>query len=224
MISCRQAEARSAPLRSPLPLETVASKGLLLDFGGVVTSSLVRRMAEFCVASGLPADAMTDAFRTEEGRRIMALAEAGLVPQRDFEVALARHLGLADEGLIERMLSPLGPCAETVDLARRARAAGIPTGLLSNSLGPGGYDIYTGYDLPAMFDVIVISHVVGLRKPDPAIFELAAAKLGLTVRDCVFVDDTLRHVKAASEIGMAAVHFTGEPEQLAEVERLIGLA
>jgi putative hydrolase of the HAD superfamily len=202
----------------------VAGKGLLLDFGGVVTSSLVKRMAEFCVEFGLPAAAMVDALRSAEGRRVMALAEAGLAPQRDLEVVLARQLGLPDEGLIERLLSPMLPCAETADLARRARAAGIPTGLLSNSLGAGGYDVYTGYDLPAMFDVIVISHVVGLRKPDRAIFEFAAAKLGVAPRDCVFVDDTLRHVRAAREVGLAAVHFTGEPEQLAEVERLIGLS
>lgn len=208
----------------PLAWGTVAGKGLLLDFGGVVTSSLVKRMAEFCVESGLPAAAFVDALRTEEGRRVMALAEAGLASQRDLEVVLARQLDLPDEGLIERFLSPLTPCAETADLARRARAAGIPTGLLSNSLGAGGYDIYAGYDLSAMFDVVVISHVVGLRKPDPAIFELAAAKLGLAPQDCVFVDDTVGHVKAARELGMSAVHFTGDPEQLAEVERLIGLA
>jgi putative hydrolase of the HAD superfamily len=203
---------------------TVAGKGLLLDFGGVVTSSLVGRMAEFCVESGLPAEAIVDVFRTEDGRRVMALAEAGLASQRDFEIMVAGQLGLPTEGLVERLVSALTPRAEMADLVRRARAAGIPTGLLSDSLGPGGYDIYTGYDLAAMFDVVVISHAVGLRKPDPAIFALAAAQLGRAPAECVFVDDTLHHVRAARELGMAAVHFTGEPEQLAEVERLIGLA
>jgi putative hydrolase of the HAD superfamily len=205
-------------------LVSVAGKGLLLDFGGVVTSSLVGRMAEFCVESGLSPGAFVDALRTEEGRRVMALAEAGLAPQRDFELMVARQLGLPDGGLVERLVSGMSPRAEIADVARRARAAGIPTGMLSNSLGPGGYDIYTGYDLPGMFDAIVISHLVGLRKPDRAIFEFAAAALGLPLADCVFVDDTRRHVKAARELGMAAVHFTGEPEELAEIERLLGLA
>jgi len=204
---------------------TVAGKGLLLDFGGVMTASLYGRMAEFCVAAGLPPDAMTSALRTEEGRAVLALAEAGLAPQRDLEVTLARQLGLPADGLIALLLAAdaLPPRAETADLARRARAAGIPTGLLSNSLGPGGYDIYAGYDLAALFDVVVISHLVGLRKPDRAIFELAAEKLGLAPADCVFVDDTRGHVRAAREAGLAAVHFTGEAGQLAEVERLIGL-
>jgi putative hydrolase of the HAD superfamily len=204
-------------------LVTVAGKGLLLDFGGVLTSSLDGRLAEFCVEAGLPPGAVIDALTTEEGRRVAALAEAGLVPQRDFEVMLARQLGLPDEGLIARMLV-LAPRAEMIDLARRARAAGIPTGLLTNSLGGGGHDVYAGYELAALFDVVVISHLVGMRKPERPIFELAAAKLGLAPADCVFVDDTLPNVVAARESGMTAVHFTGEAGQLAEIERLIGLS
>jgi putative hydrolase of the HAD superfamily len=204
-------------------LVTVAGKGLLLDFGGVLTSSLHGRMAEFCVEAGLSPSAIVDALGTEEGRRVTALAEAGLVPQRDFEVMLARLLGLPDEGLIARMLV-LAPRAEMIDLVRRARAAGIPTGLLTNSLGSGGHDVYAGYDLAALFDMVVISHLVGMRKPERPIFELAAAKLGLALADCVFVDDTLLNVIAAREFGMTAVHFTGEAGQLAEIERLIGLS
>jgi putative hydrolase of the HAD superfamily len=204
----------------------VAGKGLLLDFGGVLTSSLYGRMADFCTAAGLPADAITTAMRTAEGRSVLALAEAGQVSQRDFEVMLARQLGLADEGLIARLLAAdsFRPRAEMADLARRARAAGIRTGLLSNSWGPGGHDVYTGYDLAALFDVVVISHLVGLRKPERPIFELAAAELEVAPADCVFVDDTRGNVAAARELGMAAVHFIGDPEQLVEVERLLGLA
>jgi putative hydrolase of the HAD superfamily len=204
----------------------VAGKGLLLDFGGVLTSSLYGRMAEFCTEAGLPADAITTALRTAEGRSVLALAEAGQVPQRDFEVMLARQLGLPDEGLIARLLAAesMPPRAEMADLARRARAAGIRTGLLSNSWGPGGYDVYAGYDLAALFDVVVISHLVGLRKPERPIFELAAAELGVAPARCVFVDDTRGNAAAARALGMAAVHFTGAPEQLAEIERLLGLA
>jgi putative hydrolase of the HAD superfamily len=204
----------------------VAGKGLLLDFGGVLTASLYGRMAEFCAEAGLPADAVTSALSTAEGRSVLALAEAGQVPQRDFEVMLARQLGLPEEGLIARLiaLDSMPPRAEMADLARRARAAGIRTGLLSNSWGPGGHDVYTGYDLAALFDVVVISHLVGLRKPERPIFDLAAAKLGVAPADCVFVDDTRANVATARELGMAAVHFTGDPGQLAEVERLLGLA
>jgi putative hydrolase of the HAD superfamily len=204
----------------------VAGKGLLLDFGGVLTASLYGRMAEFCVEAGLPADAITSALASAEGHSALALAEAGRIPQRDFELMLARQLGVPDEGLIARLMAAdrMPARAEMADLARRARAAGIRTGLLSNSWGPGGYDVYSGYDLTALFDVLVISHLVGLRKPERPIFELTAAKLGVDPADCVFVDDTRANVDAARELGMAVVHFTGASGQLAEVERLLGLA
>jgi putative hydrolase of the HAD superfamily len=202
----------------------VAGRGLLLDFGGVLTASLYGRMAEFCTEAGLPANAILDALKTHEGRRVTALAEAGQVLQRDFEAMLARRLGLSADGLIPRLMAGLAPRPETADLARRAHAGGIRTGLLSNSWGAGGYDVYTGYDLAAMFDVVVISHVVGLRKPERPIFELAAAQLRVAPGDCVFIDDTLANVRTARELGMAAVHYTGEPSQLAEAERLISLS
>src|ERR1700761_3540899 len=198
----------------------MAGRGLLLDFGGGITASLYGRMAEFCTAAGLPAAAIEDALRTGEGRRVTALAEAGRAPQRDFEVMLARQLGLPGDGLVAALMAGLRPRAETAELAPRARAAGVPVGLLSNSWGAGGYDVYTGYDLAAMFDAVVISHLVGLRKPERPIFELAAARLGVSPRDCVFVDDTLPNVATARELGMTAVHYTGEHEQLAAVERL----
>ena len=203
----------------------MAGRGLLLDFGGVMTSSLYGRMAEFCVESGLPADAILTALRAPEGRSVLALAEAGRVPQADFESMLARQLGLPADGLIARLVNAdvLPPRAETADLVRRARAAGIPVGLLSNSWGGDGHDLYAGHDFAALFDVVVISHQVGLRKPEAPIFELAAERLGVPPRDCVFVDDTRANVATARDVGMAAVHYTGEPAQLAEVERLLGL-
>jgi len=181
-------------------------------------------MVEFCTELGLAPDAMVAALaRSPDAAAVMALAEAGRVSQREFELTVARQLAVPSDGLVERLVSGLLPRTEMFDLAARARAAGVRTGVLSNSLGGGGYDIYTGYDLNGLFDVVVISHEVELRKPERPIYELAAAKLGLRPRDCALVDDTEANVLAARDLGMAAVHFTGEPGQLAEVERLIGL-
>ncbi len=204
----------------------MAGIGLLLDFGGVLTSSLHGRMAEFCVAAGLPADAIVTALTgTEEGRSVTALAEAGLAPQRDFELMLAGQLGLPADGLIAALLdaSAFTPRPETIDLARRARTAGIATGLLSNSWGGGGYDVYAGYDLTAMFDA-----VVDLPRGRPAQAGIADLRAGRVqarrrARRLRVRGRHARNVTAARELGMAAVHFTGEPDQLAEVERLLGL-
>jgi putative hydrolase of the HAD superfamily len=208
-----------------LSMVAVGYQGLLLDFGGVITSSLSGRMAEFCLAAGLAGDAFAQALtRSVEGREIAAAAEAGRVPQREFELMVARQLGLPADGLIESVISGLRPRPEVLDLAAKARAAGVATAVLSNSWGGGGFDVYTGYDLAGLFDVVVISDEVGLRKPEPEIYRLAAHKLGLSPADCVFVDDTAANLVTARELGMAGVHFTGEAAELAEVARLIGLA
>lgn len=204
---------------------SVVYQGLLLDFGGVITSSLSGRMVEFCTEQGLAPDAMIAALtRSQRTRTVFADAEAGRVTQREFELTVAQQLGVPADGLVERLVSGLRPRREVLDLAARARAAGVSAGVLSNSLGGGGYDIYTGYDLKGLFDAVVISHEVEMRKPERPIYELAAAKLGLRPQDCVLVDDTEVNVVVARQLGMGAVHFTGDPVQLAEIERLIGLA
>jgi putative hydrolase of the HAD superfamily len=205
-------------------MRLVAYQGLILDFGGVITTDFSACLSAFCVREGLAPDAVTRALSVPAGRDTFMAAEAGRVPQRELELMLVRQLGVSGEGLIARMLSDLRPRPEAADLANRARAAGVATAVLSNSWGIGGYDPYAGYDLAALFDVVVISGQVGLRKPEPPIYELTVAKLGLRPEDCVFVDDTPANLATARHLGMAAVHFTGAPSDFAEIERLIGVA
>jgi HAD superfamily hydrolase (TIGR01509 family) len=95
---------------------------------------------------------------------------------------------------------------------------------LSNSWGTGDYDAYAGYELDGLFDAVVISDQVGLRKPSPRIYELTAARLGLGPAECLFVDDTEYNLRAARELGLGTLHFTGADGQVAEIERQIGLA
>ena len=74
-----------------------------------------------------------------------------------------------------------------------------------------------------MFDAVVISDQVHLRKPDPAIFLLTAGKLGLAPSDCLFVDDTEHNLPGAAGLGMGTLFFTGAPGEVDEIERLIGI-
>ena len=206
-------------------MRLVAYQGLILDFGGVITTDFHGALSAFCVREGMAPDSVIRALSAAgTGRDTFAAAEAGRVPQRELELMLARQLGVRGEDLIARMLGGLRPRPETADLAKRARAAGVATAVLSNSWGTGGYDPYAGYDLAGLVDVVVISDQVGLRKPEPPIYELTAAKLGLRPEDCVFVDDTPANLVTARQLGMATVHFAGAPSDFAEIERLIGVA
>jgi epoxide hydrolase-like predicted phosphatase len=198
---------------------------VILDFGGVVTSDFSGALSAFCVRQGLAPDAILSALRnTDEGRTALAAVETGQIPQRAYEKTLANLIAADDCGLLGRALADLRPCRAVLDLASRARAAGIKVAVLSNSWGSGDYDPYDGYDLDERFDAMVISDRVGLRKPDPAIYQLTAYQLGIPADECIFVDDTAANLPAARDLGMATVHFTDPAGSVAEISQLIGIA
>ncbi|MFC0038493.1 HAD family hydrolase [Actinomadura rayongensis] len=203
---------------------TASHRGLIVDFGGVVTTDFYAALRAFGVREGLGANAVEHILRdTDEGRSALAGVEDGSLPQREYERILARLLGVDSTGLLGRMLADLEPCPPVLDLIGRARAAGIATAVLSNSWGTGEYDPYDGYDLEERFDAVVISDQVGLRKPDPQIYLLAAEKIGTDARECVFVDDTAHNLPPAEKLGMATVHFSDVSTGIAKIEKLLRL-
>ena len=200
-------------------------RGLILDFGGVVTTDFYGALSAFSVREGLDAGAFVRVLReTAEGREALAAVECGQMSQRAYEQVIGRLLGLDDHGLVARALADLNPRPEVVELVRRARVAGVRIAALSNSWGTGDYDPYDGYELDELFDAVVISDQVGLRKPSTAIYELTASKIGLPPDDCLFVDDTEANLPPARELGMGTLFFKGADGEIAEIERLIGIA
>jgi epoxide hydrolase-like predicted phosphatase len=108
-----------------------------------------------------------------------------------------------------------------LDALRRAKRAGVRTGLISNSWGKGRYD---RSQFPELFDGVVISGEVGIRKPSQEIYRLGAEAVGLEPADCVFVDDLPGNLKPARALGMATVHHVSAEETVPELERLLGVA
>lgn len=221
--ACR-AEASQFP-SPPSKLNRVSYQGLILDFGGVVTTDLFAEWSAFCVREGLEPGAFARVLNDDqEGRHAFEDVEAGKISQREFEVTLGHLLGIEDHGLLTRALDGLRPRTEVLDLIHRARSAGIRVGLLSNSWGDGEYDPYAGYDLDSIFDAVVISGDTGTRKPDAAIYLIAADELGVPPGECVFADDTAANLPVAEELGMATVHFTDAAKGIREISRLLGLS
>jgi HAD superfamily hydrolase (TIGR01509 family) len=100
-----------------------------------------------------------------------------------------------------------------------ARRAGIRTALLSNADSPGEPIPW----LEALFEVLVFSGDVGMAKPDPAIYRLAASRLGLSPGECVFVDDLAVNIRGAVAAGLVGVHHTSVAATLAELAVLLGV-
>jgi putative hydrolase of the HAD superfamily len=145
------------------------------------------------------------------GNPVHAL-ERGECTVAEFERLLAARLVRTDgksvpaDGLLTRMLSASAPDPAMYQLIRDLRARGVRTALLSNSWGAGGYP---REDFPDLFDAVVISGEVRMRKPEPRIFHHAARLLGSAPAECVFVDDLEANVRAAVGCGMTGVHHTG---------------
>jgi putative hydrolase of the HAD superfamily len=106
----------------------------------------------------------------------------------------------------------------------RARSAGIRVGVITNSWGTAPYDPYAAYQLDQRFDAVVISSLVGLRKPEPAIYRLAADELAVPSGRIVFVDDIATNLEPAHELGMAVIHHVDPARTVRELERLLGLS
>jgi epoxide hydrolase-like predicted phosphatase len=197
-------------------------KGLLLDWGGVLTSNVFDSFRDFCVAEGLAPDAVKRLFREEpRARELVRGLETEALSEDEFGERFGELLELEDRSrLIERMFGGVRPDERMLAAVRNVRAAGFRTGLISNSMGGASYD----RDLfPELFDGVVISGDVGMHKPQPEIFLLGAERAGVAPGQCVFVDDLRENCDGAEAVGMTVVLHRGADTTLPELERLLGV-
>src|SRR4051794_12691946 len=198
--------------------------GLLIDWGGVMTTNLFAAFGAFCQTEGVAPDLLREAFRHDEETRDALIAfEEGRMNDDLFASHLARALGLPHEraeGLIDRMMAGASVEPDMVDMVRRARAAGVRTAMVSNSWGVLRYPA----DLVAeLFDATVVSGREGFRKPDERMYTLGAKRLGLAPAACVMVDDLGFNLAPAAALGMATVLHHDPEATIGRLEVLLGV-
>ncbi len=211
-------------------MSTTGITGLVVDFGGVLTTSVTRSFRAWCTKLGLPPElakeTFVEAYDGPHGEGPVHLVETGRLTAEEFAVALAGALAdragvhVPSDGLLEGLFAEARLDERMLDAVAAARGAGILTGLLSNSWGQEGYPRER---FGQLFDAVVISGEVGLRKPDPAIFALAADRLNLSAAACVFVDDLDTNVRAAEEAGMTGLHHRRAEDTLPRLAALLGI-
>jgi putative hydrolase of the HAD superfamily len=206
-------------------------RGVITDWGGVLTSPLNDSIAAWLAADeldvphyrGVMKAWVKQAYDGVGVNPIHGLEDGSLDP-REFERRLAAELRTVSgepvraEGLLHRMFLAFDPVHEMYDALRALRAHGVRTGLLSNSWG----NEYPRELWAELFDAVVISCEVGMRKPDEAIFRHAADLLGLAPQECVFIDDIEHNVRAAEAIGMIGLLHTDADTTVAGLEDLVG--
>jgi putative hydrolase of the HAD superfamily len=208
-------------------------RGVIFDWGGVVTGPLLDTIDAWIRAEDIDRDSYTSVMRSwvsaaygDGADNPVHALERGECTNEEFEAALAAELTHADgspvvpDGLLARMFAA-GIVENTMlDLIRALRQAGLRTALLSNSWGN---DDYPRHLFPELFDVVVISAEVGMRKPEERIFRHTAELLGLEPDECVFIDDVAANIAAAEAIGLVGVHHRDPGPTTVRLTELLGV-
>lgn len=207
----------------------MSAQALIVDYGGVLTVPLRATIEPWLELDRIDPERfrtlMRQWFGPEAADNIGHDLETGRLPPAEFQQMFAEQLRRPDgtlpqpEGLLNRMFAGFTHDPAMTDVLRRARKHGLKTALLSNSWG---FD-YPREGWDDLFDAVVISGEVGLRKPDPEIYRLAAERLGVPPSQCVFVDDLTPNVRGAVAVGMIGVLHRDVPTTVGELEAIFGL-
>jgi putative hydrolase of the HAD superfamily len=213
-----------------------AYRALLVDYGGVLTTSMSTSFAAFCVSSGVNPDRLASVLagaytaldqqgvRVDDMHDLVKAVETGRLKPAEFDRRLAEALseGLSEpldpEGLTDRLFGTVGPDQDMRSAVLMAREHGLRTGVISNTWGRG-----TFHPADDLVDVVVLSELVGVRKPDPEIYLEAAERLGVSSEACVFVDDVPLNVEGARAVGMTGVLHRDATITIPKLESLLGV-
>jgi putative hydrolase of the HAD superfamily len=199
---------------------------VVFDLGGVVMGSPLQALARFERDCGLEPNAINRAIVAAGEQGAWARLERGELTLEEFCApfeADCRSCGLEVDGT--RMMAYVAEASvlrpRMLEAIRRIRERGLRVAALTNNWRtdrPRGPN-----PLAEHFDVIVESAIVGLRKPDPRIYELVCRELGVTPSETVFLDDIGRNLKAARGLGMTTIKVDDPDDALRELGAVLGV-
>jgi putative hydrolase of the HAD superfamily len=206
-------------------------RAVVSDFGGVLTAPLLDGFTRFQDDTGVAPEQFWTALRrateANDGRNPLFELEVGEISEDEFLAALERELeaGLgrpvALHGFGERYLNGLDPNEELFAHYRSLHARGLRFALLTNNVRE--WEPFWRSKLPIddIFETVVDSGFVGVRKPDPAIYAIVLERLALPAEECAFVDDIAVNIEAARERGFAAILFHDTAQAIAELDAVL---
>jgi putative hydrolase of the HAD superfamily len=201
---------------------------VICDFGGVLTSPLIQSFIAYEEETGIDFRQFGEAMgriMEREGAHPLFELECGRISEVDFyaqlEAELEGDVSLAD--FHDRYFANLHPNEPMIEYMRGLRGRGFRMAILTNNVRE--WEPLWRAKIPQIdeiFEVIVDSGFVGMRKPDPRIYELTLERLGgVPAAECAFVDDVDVNCAAARELGMHPVQFHDAGQAIAELEELL---
>jgi len=208
--------------------------GVIFDLGGVMTEPLFRHRTdvppEFFGLVAFFLNEFRDHYHLTTGAHDLHLLETGKIGDDEFfDRMCVRYADAGNDPVDPRGAQKvifghgMVACGAMADAVRQIRDAGYKTALLTNISREGEAIFSALFPVEELFDVVVDSSKVGLRKPDPEIYRLTCERLGVVAERCLFIDDLLCNVEAASALGMQTIQCF-EPVEAADevVRRVLG--
>jgi len=206
-------------------------EAVIWDFGGVLTSSPFEAFARFEAERGLPADIIRRTNAANHLENAWARFERGEVDIETFDELFATESLALGAEVRGRDVLPLlaGDLRSEMVEALRRTGSRLKTGCITNNLpanaigSAGGRTLYIA-EVMALFDHVIESAKIGLRKPDPRIYRMMVEALGVDARRCVYLDDLGVNLKPAREMGMTTIKVVSASQAIAELEVATGLS
>ncbi|MFO1320564.1 MAG: HAD-IA family hydrolase [Burkholderiales bacterium] len=206
-------------------------RAVLWDFGGVFTTSPFVAFARFERARGLPEGFIRHVNTVNPHDNAWARLERAEIGLEAFDAAFADESAaighrVSGRDVVKLLFGEVRP--EMVEALRRCRRV-LRVACITNNFGDVGPGIVSPEreaawrEVSAMFEFVIESSKVGVRKPEPAIYLMACEKLGVSPTEAVFVDDLGINLKPARALGMQTVKLEDPATALAELGRLTGL-
>ena len=206
-------------------------EAVIWDFGGVLTTSPFEAFARFETERGLPADIVRRTNAANHWENAWAKFERAEIDIDTFDRLFATEslaLGAEVRGkdVLPLLSGDLRP--EMIEALRRVSAK-FKTGCITNNLpansigSKAGRSLYVT-EVMALFDHVIESAKIGLRKPDPRIYAMMTEALAVDPKHCVYLDDLGVNLKPARDMGMTTVKVLNAPQAIAELEAATGLS
>jgi putative hydrolase of the HAD superfamily len=206
-------------------------EAVISDFGGVLTTPLLQAFAAVQESHGIPLEAfgkgMARSVELNGGEQPLFALEKGEMTEREFVAKL--NAGISEvlgepvdlDGFGEVFFSALHPNEEMFSYLRELHGRGYRMAILTNNVKEWEALWRAMLPIDEIFELVVDSAFVGMRKPDPAIYELTLSRLGVSAEASLFIDDLEVNVEGARALGMQAVRFHDAAQAIAEIEALL---
>jgi putative hydrolase of the HAD superfamily len=205
-------------------------EAVIFDFGGVLTTSPFEAFARFERERGLPADIIRRTNAANHLENAWAKFERAEVDIEAFDQLFAdesRALGAEVRGkdVLPLLAGDLRPemVAALERIGDNFKTGCITNNLPANAIGSAaGRTLYIA-EVMALFDHVVESAKIGLRKPDPRIYQMMVEMLQVDPKNCVYLDDLGINLKPARAMGMTTIKVVSGKQAIAELEAATGL-